>query len=204
MITSAFNMVNHIPDETEFQIIKHIDDSLKAKSSNDIMFPLYKTLQNHRYKINIGINRRIYEPKITPRRLDFIWENYTCLYDHLLQFLIKNNDRKSKKPLYPLTFDFVDVHGSKHHNLVFDDDGSVHLHSIYLVRNEIADRFDSLIEQSFMPVLWRPSLTGIRAVHGKPIGSEPGELSTVIEYASKYMTSQSARRIMADMPLYSQ
>jgi hypothetical protein len=73
MITSVFNMTNHKPDKLESQIINDIRDSLKANSPNDIMSPLYEHLHNHRFHINKGINRKIYEPYITPKRLDFTW-----------------------------------------------------------------------------------------------------------------------------------
>ena len=204
MITTAFNMTTHKPDYIESCIINNIQNALKGGSSESYLLSQYKSLRDHRYRVNTARNRNIYESHITSKRLDFIWLNYDIFYRHLISHLVNNGTRKSKRRFHPSTFDCIDVNGSKFFAPVVDDDGTLHIHSIYLIRNEISDRLDSLIEQHFMPILSHHNLTGIRAVHGKPIGSEPGKLRKVINYNSKFMTSHYARYNLADMSLYSQ
>lgn len=200
-ITTMFNMTNHIPDHVEGDILNQIKHIRNCDSSSPILPHLYRNLSDHRFKINRSLNHKIYEKDITPQRLSWIWKQYDIFQTHLVKTLIKNAGRSSKIELYPKTYDFIDVFGSKHGNLVWDDDFSIHLHSIYLIRNEIAEKFEGLMAQEFNPVLWHPKLNGIRRVHGEAIGSQPDDLRNVIEYAGKFAMGIDPLRHKDDLPL---
>lgn len=201
MITTTFNMTTHVPDRVESNIISRIKFLKKNDASSPVLSELYKALRNYRFKINSSLNRRIYEKDITFKRVSFVWDQYDKLQSHLTQSLIKNAGRSGKIELHPKTFDFLDVNGSKNNNPVWDDDSTLHLHSIFLIRNEIADKFDGFVDDEFMHVLWHPNLTGIRGVHADAIGSEPENLSKAIEYSSKFTTGFDPLRTKADLAL---
>ncbi|WP_197274712.1 hypothetical protein [Novosphingobium sp. AAP83] len=169
--------------------------------SSPMLSELYKQISDHRFKTNQSMNRKIYERDITFKRVSYVWQTYEKFQSHLVQTLVKNAGRSGKIELHPLTFDFMDVNGSKHHNHVWDDDGTLHIHSIYLIRNEISVKFDGLLAEQFMPILWHPKLSGVRAVHGEAIGSEPSDLPKAIQYASKFMAGVDPMGWQSDLPL---
>ena len=184
-ITTMFNMTTHMTDDVEGSLINQIKHVKKHDPSSSVLPALYKQLSDYRYKINTYLNHKIYEKDITLKRLNFVWNQYDILQTHIVKTLINNAGRSNKIDLYPKTYDFIDYFGSKHGKLVWDDDYSTHLHSIYLVRNEIAEKFERLMDGQFNDILWHPKLNGIRAVHGEGIGGEPEDLANVIDYASK-------------------
>lgn len=150
------------------------------------------------------MNYKIYERDISYGRVSFVWQQYDWLYSHLVQTLVKNASRPNKLQYHSLTYDFMDVYGSKHKNHVWDDDGTLHIHSIYLVRNEISEKFEWLMDQQFLPILYHQKLSGIRDVHAERIGSEPDDLSNVIEYAGKFVMGIDPLRQRDDLPLTNQ
>ncbi|KPF90325.1 hypothetical protein IP81_15600 [Novosphingobium sp. AAP83] len=119
----------------------------------------------------------------------------------MVKTLIKNAGRSNKIKLYPKSWDFIDVSGSKRGNHVWDDDFSIHLHSIYLIQNEIAEKFEGLMAGGFNEILWHPKLSGVRRVHGETIGSEPDDMANVIEYASKFAMGIDPLKQRDDLPL---
>ena len=201
LISLSFNMFDHNPDCRESELI----DLIKQKRINDPLSTdltaLYKRLSDYRLKLNKSINRRIYEKTITPKRVSYVWQTYEKFQSHLVQSLIKNASRPNKIDLHPKTYDFMDVNGSKHHNNVYDMDGTLHIHSIYLIRNEIVDKFEGLVAEEFQPILWHPNLSGVRDAHGIAIKSGPYDLPNTIEYASKFMVSFDPRGLKDDLPL---
>jgi hypothetical protein len=201
LITTLFNMTNHTPDHVEGDILNHIKHLRKHDPSSPILYHLYQNLSDHRFKINRTLNHRIYEKDITPQRLSWVWKQYDIFQTHLVKTLINNAGRSNKIELYPKTYDFIDVFGSKHGNEIWDDDFSIHLHSIYLIRNEIAEKFEGLVAGQYHEVLWHPKLNGIRAVHGEAIGSEPDDMANVIEYAGKFALGIDPLRQRDDLPL---
>jgi len=201
MITTLFNMTNHLPDDVEGDILNRIKHIRKNDPTSSVLPELYRQNSDHRFKINRSMNHRIYEKDITLQRLTWCWNQYDIFQTHLVKTLINNAGRSNKVELYPRSWDFIDVFGSKHHNHVWYDDFSIHLHSIYLIRNEIADKFDGLIAQEFGPVLWHPKLNGVRRVHGEAIGSQPDDLANVIEYAGKFAMGIDPLRQRDDLPL---
>lgn len=201
LINTSFNMLSHEPDDIESDILNRIKHIRLNDPSTPVLSELYRQLSSHRFKTNQSMNRKIYERDITYKRVSNVWQTYEKFQSHLVQSLVKNAGRSSKIELHPLTFDFMDVNGSKHHNHVWDDDGTLHLHSIYLIRNELAEKFDGLVAEQFMPILWHPNLSGIRAVHGERIGSGPSDLPKTIEYASKFMAGVDPMGWQSDLPL---
>jgi hypothetical protein len=201
LITTTFNMRDHVPDHMESDLLNRIKHLRKNDRSSQVLSELYKQLSDHRFKTNQSLNRGIYEKDIIFNRVSYVWKTYTKFQSHLVQGLVKNAGRSTKIELHPLTYDWMDVNGSKHHNHVWDDDGTLHLHSIYLIRNEISKTFDGLVAEQFMPILWHKNLTGVRAVHGERIGSEPDDLPKAIEYCSKFMAGVDPMGWRSDLPL---
>jgi hypothetical protein len=80
-------------------------------------------------------------------------------------------------------------------------DSSLHIHSIWLIRNEISEKFDRLAAEQFMPILYHKNLTGIRSVDAKASGSQRDDLTTAIEYASKLMFAFDPLQTNDDLPL---
>ena len=201
LISLSFNMIDCDPDCKESELI----DLIIQKRNNDpisLELPaLYKRLSDYRFKINKSINSKIYEKSITQKRVSYVWKTYEKFQSHLVQRLIKNASRPNKIDLHPKTYDFIDVNGSKRHNYVYDMDGTLHIHSIYLIRNEIVEKFEGLVAQDFQPILWHPNLSGVRDVHAIPIKSGPDDLPKTIEYASKFMVSFDPMGWKDDLPL---
>lgn len=204
LVTITFNMINHVPDHIESDLLNRIKHTKKHDPSSPVLPVLYKELSDYRFKVNGGLNRKIYEKDITYQRLSWIWKQYEIFQTHLVKTLINNAGRSSKIELYPRTFDFVDVFGSKHHNHVWDDDGTIHLHNIYLIRPEISEKFEGLVDQEFGPILWHPKLTGIRGVHAEKVGSGSDDPANVIEYAGKTIFGINPLRQRDDLPLINQ
>lgn len=201
LITTMFNMTNHQPDDMEGDLLNRIKHIRKHDPTSSVLPELYIQLSDHRFKINRSMNYRIYEKDITLQRLTWCWNQYDIFQTHLTKTLINNAGRSNKVELYPRSWDFVDVFGSKHGNLVWDDDFSIHLHSIYLIRNEIAEKFEGLMAGQFNEILWHPKLNGIRAVHGEAVGGEATDLANVIEYAGKFAMGIDPLRQRDDLPL---
>ena len=201
LVTTTFNMVDHVPDYIESDILNRIKHLRKHDASSPVLSGLYKNLSDYRFKINQSLNHRIYEKKLTFKRVSWTWDHYTKLHSHLVQSLVKNATRPNKIDLHPITFDFMDVNGSKHHNHAWDMDGSLHIHSIWLIRNEISEKFDRLAAEQFMPILYHKNLTGIRSIDAKPIGSQRDDLTTAIEYASKLVFGFDPLQTNDDLPL---
>lgn len=93
------------------------------------------------------------------------FERFEKFYTYLLSKLMNNFDRPSKRHLQPITYAFIDTPSSKHKKKGKSDpfkrspqtaraniigkahpDDSVHIHALMLVRPEIKQRFDKLIE----------------------------------------------------------
>ena len=204
LVTTMFNMMTHEPDYIEGDMLNRIKHISSNDPSSPVLKVLYRDLMDYRFKINRSLNHRIYERDISHKRVSFVWQQYDLLYSHVVQSLVNNAERPNKLQFHPLTYDFMDVYGSKHHCHVWDDDGTLHIHSIYLVRNEIAGKFDSLIEGRFHPVIWHPKLTAIRDVHAEPIGSGPDDLANAIQYAGKTVLGIDPLRHRDDLPLINQ
>lgn len=201
LITTMFNMTNHLPDCVEGDLLNRIKHIRSSDPSSCVLPALYTQLSDHRFKINRALNHRIYEKDITVRRLNFVWKQYDIFQTHLVKTLIKNAGRSNKVKLYPRSWDFIDVFGSTTGSLVWDDDFSIHLHSIYLIRHEIAEKFEGLMAGGFNEILWHPKLSGVRRVHGESIGSEPDDMANVIEYASKFAMGIDPLKQRDDLPL---
>jgi hypothetical protein len=184
-VTTTFNMVDHVPDHIEGGILNHIKHLRKNDPLSPVLSHLYKNLSDYRFKTNQSLNHKIYEKNLIFNRVSGTWKNYAKLHSHLVQSLVKNATRPNKIHLHIRSYDFMDVNGSKHNNHAWDMDGTLHIHSIWLIRNEISEKFDRLAAEQFMPILWHKNLTGIRSIDAKPVGSQRDDLTTAIEYASK-------------------
>ena len=203
-VTTTFNMKNHDPDDVEGDLLNRIKHTKTHDPFSPILSILYKELSDHRFKVNGFINRSIYEKTVTHQRLNWIWNQYDIFQTHLVKSMINNAARSSKIDLFPVTFDYVDVVGSKHGNYLWFEDSAIHLHSIYLIKPEICGKFEWLVDNQFWPILWHPKLNGIRSVHAEKIGSEADDLSNVIEYAAKCVLTINPLKVGHDLPLTNQ
>jgi hypothetical protein len=143
LITTTFNMIDHVPDHVESDLLNRIKHITKTDPSSPVLSELYKQISDHRFKTNQSLNRGIYEKDITFQRVSYVWKTYTKFHSHLVQGLVKNAGRSGKIELHPLTYDFMDVNGSKHHNHVWDDHGTLHLHSTPPLRAALRDFADA-------------------------------------------------------------
>ena len=200
-VTTTFNMVDHDPDHIEGGILNHIKHLRKNDPLSPVLSHLYKNLSDYRFKTNQSLNLKIYEKNLIFNRVSGTWKNYAKLHSHLAQSLVKNASRASKIDLHIRSYDFMDVNGSKHHNHAWDMDGTLHVHSIWLIRNEISEKFDRLAADQFMPILWHKNLTGIRSIDAKAIGTKPDDLPKAIEYASKLVFGFDPLQTNDDLPL---
>jgi hypothetical protein len=201
LITTMFNMTTHMPDDVEGYLINRIKHIRKNDPSSSVLPELYRQLSDHRFKINRSLNHKIYEKDITLQRLTWYWKQYDIFQTHLVKTLIKNAGRSNKIELYPKSWDFIDCFGSKHGKLVWDDDFSIHLHSIYLIKNEIAEKFERLMAGQFNEILWHPNLSGVRRVHGELIGSKADDMTNAIDYACKFAMGIGPLSQRDDLPL---
>ena len=68
LVTTTFNMVDHVPDHIESDILNRIKHLRKHDSSSPVLSALYKNLSDHRFKVNQSLNHKIYEKKLTFKR----------------------------------------------------------------------------------------------------------------------------------------
>lgn len=143
----------------------------------------HREFMMHRQAKARVIPLELYGIKITEKDIDKIIKQYDILMGHMIAGLIKNYNRPSKHYLHPVTFDFIDIRGTKHHNPVIDEDDTLHIHGIWLIHKNIKEKFDNLIEKKFHPILIHPALTGIRDMHAQKVYN----LTEAIKYSSKAM-----------------
>ena len=202
LVTTSFYSSSYEPDDVENGLIDRIRKFKNQTGSINIPVDLYNRLSNHRYGRQQKRQSHRYNNTLTPNMLESLWNEYDGLYGHIIQFLIDNANRNSKLHLHPRTYDFVDVNGSKHQNHILDENGTLHIHSIYLVRNEIQEEFERLIAQEFRQILWQPKLNGIRQVHAERIADGPDDLRNVLAYNSKFALGLGRSGDFAELPLF--
>jgi hypothetical protein len=125
------------------------------------------------------------------------WRTYRKFYTHLVSNL--TNHFHKKRHIHPLTYDFLDVDGSRSRWVTFNRNTIPHLHSIYLVHPGTLERWNDLREQSFKKVTDHKNISPfVESFHAVPIYNLPG----IVAYASKFYDVEQMRRIRDDYQLY--
>jgi hypothetical protein len=176
-------------------ITHHIQTQLKDKP----FYRLFFTTTRLKY---VGLPERGLEWKLDyPFFGQSTWATYKKFYKHLVSHLIGNNWAK-KGYLHPLTYDFLDVDGTRgNRRAPFTRYTIPHIHSIYLVHQDTIDRWNDLMNQSFKKVTDRSSISPfVESFHAVPIYNLPG----IVAYASKLYDVEQMRPIRDDYQLYNQ
>ena len=129
------------------------------------------------------------------------WNIYSKCYRHLISNIMNNFTKKSH--LYPKTFDFLDVDGTRNNpRAAFTENTIPHIHSIYLVHEQTLGRFQTLASNDFQSIVLHPSLSDfLRVINAKPITET---IPHAVSYCSKFFDNHYARRIRDDYPLFNQ
>jgi hypothetical protein len=132
---------------------------------------------------------------------DSTWTQYSKTYRFILSKLTNNY---SKKPyLYPRTYDFFDVPGTRTNiNAAFTERTIPHIHSIYLVHQDTLNAFQNLIDDKFYSVVSHDSnIDFIASIHAEPITHD---LPRAVAYCSKFYDNCYATSMRTDYDLFRQ
>jgi hypothetical protein len=189
---------------TEIQkaIISDIDDKINNA-------PFYKAF-TFNTKIDIidlgdGRSRRYRSQSLTPRSgldhrvIDGIWRTYSKFYGHLASQLTEHAFRKGKAHLLPLTYDWIDLDGTRGKGKP-DYQNFPHIHSVWLIHLDIEQKWTDLISQDFKLVesfnsgverTWSAFRAANGWEHASPSvesfeAKEIYDLPRWVEYASKF------------------
>ena len=132
---------------------------------------------------------------------DATWNQYSKTYRFILSKLTNNYTKKSY--LYPITYDFFDVSGTRTNpKAAFTENTIPHIHSIYLVHEHTIDKFNHLIDEEFQSVVNHPSLCDyVQTIDSRPIKDD---LPQVVSYCSKFYDNHYARSIRDEYNLFNQ
>jgi hypothetical protein len=128
------------------------------------------------------------------------WNTYSRFYRHLISKLA--NHSFDKPHLHPLTYDFLDVDGTRNNpRATFNRNTIPHIHSIYLIHENVLNRWTDLLNQQFIPVIAHRSLFPfVSSFYATPIFNLPG----IVSYASKFYDVEQMRRIRDNYHPYHQ
>jgi len=184
----------HGPSHSE--LVKEYTKNIKEKiDSNPNLNPYTVTIRLKKVDINQGSFMIEY-----PFLSEPVWNTYERVYVHVASRLTNNFSRKPT--LQPLTFDFLDVNGTKDSRYAcFTPTTIPHIHSIYLVHDAVKGKFDELMAESFFSVITHPKMADIvSSIHAKPVT----DLQGAISYASKFYDNAYAKKLRNDYPLFNQ
>jgi hypothetical protein len=117
------------------------------------------------------------------------WNQYYKVYKDILSNLNKNYHKK--RYIQPLTFDFLDVNGTRDSQCAcFTERTIPHIHSIYLVHEETLQRFQRLIDTNFKAVIEHEA-NRLNSIESKPIT----DLPKAVSYCSKFLDTYQARSL---------
>ena len=217
-VTTTFYGVDHEPSDAERQLRHEFNQTRLALNQLPDDAPIsqrmsleadywgqYRRLgrQVHQLKSYRAIASS-YQPRLAPAKVEFVWRRYDRLMAHLLPTLINNHNRPSKLPYHPITIDFIDANGTRHHRAVSCESGSFHIHSLYLVHPSICPAFERLAERRFGDILWHGDLNEIRDVHVQPVSKTFDAIEHVIDYSSKYLSLSEGFYLNRECPLINQ
>jgi hypothetical protein len=111
------------------------------------------------------------------------WSVYSRFYRHMLSQLMKNWQKK--RHLMPLTYDFLDVPGTRFNkHAAFTENTYPHVHSIYLVHDDVLERFMILADTNCITItshhIMGELINDVKIKHVKDIGN-------AVRYCSKFL-----------------
>jgi len=120
------------------------------------------------------------------------WKFYHKVYYHLSSSLTNNITRKPY--LFPVTFDFLDIdHTGKTKLATFTETTIPHIHSIYLIHENLLDKFHFHISNEFQSITKHHCFSDhIRTIDARPITKD---LPFAVSYCSKFYDIYQARII---------
>lgn len=120
------------------------------------------------------------------------WNFYHKVYYHLSSSLTNNITRKPY--LFPRTYDFLDIdHTDKSKSVTFTETTIPHIHSIYLVHDDLVKKLEQHIGQQFITITNHKHFVGsTRTIDARPIIDD---LPKVVSYCSKFYDIYQARII---------
>lgn len=122
-------------------------------------------------------------------KVDYTWKHYFKFYRHLVGHLIKRPKRRPD--LHPLTCDYIDFPKSSS-GKPLEITAMPHIHSIYLIDEVIADKFEDMCTEGLDRVLKHEKLNklatcDVQKINEYPETSGPHQLFNTIRYSSKYV-----------------
>jgi len=171
---------HHLGSDTRW-----IDDQIKCLNSKKIPNRTYRTY---------FVTTTFYGDGEVPisSKVDYTWDHYFKFYRHLVSHLIKRPKRRPD--LHPLTCDYIDFPKmSLGYPLYMTK--MPHIHSIYLVDEIIADKFEDMYTVGFARVLKHKELNKlatceVQKINEDPETTGPHQLFNTIRYSSKYVREQ--------------
>jgi hypothetical protein len=130
------------------------------------------------------------------------WKTYKKCFTYLVSQL--DNNWTKKTYLLPLTYDFLDVGGTRETRRPPLDRNTIpHIHSIYLVHSDLLNRWNGLMSKSFKKVTDHPKISDfVDSFHAEPI--DDYDLPKIVSYASKFYDVEQMRAKRDDYQLYYQ
>jgi hypothetical protein len=134
-------------------------------------------------------------------KINYSWDKYDDVYRHILTALM--NNFSFKRHLHPLTFDFIDLPGTRYsRHLNKDDPKTPHIHSIYLIHDKTLSRFEELRAESFTSITSHPKLRALISIHAVPLVKDTTK--HLFDYASKLYCSGHHLESSAGVNLFNQ
>ena len=159
-----------------------IDDQVRCVNS--------KTVPNKSYRTYF-VTTTFYGDGEVPisSKIDYTWKHYFKFYRHLIRQLIKRPKRRPD--LHPLTCDYIDFPKSSL-GKPLEVTAMPHIHSIYLVDEVIADKFEDMYTVGLDRILKHEKLKNLATCEVQKVIEYPGttnphQLFNTIRYSSKYV-----------------
>lgn len=125
------------------------------------------------------------------------WNVYSRFYRHLVSRL--TNNWQDKRHLLPLTFDCFDIRGSKVSvSIPVNRNEIPHIHSIYLVHQDVLPRFSDLADSGCREILFHPAF--IKLIHSVEI-LPVDDMRGVVSYSSKFARNVYVQKKRNDVDL---
>ena len=164
------------------QDTRWIDDQIKCLNSKKISNKTYRTY---------FVTTTFYGDGEVPisSKVDYTWDHYFKFYRHLVGHLIKRPKRRPD--LHPLTCDYIDFPKSSIGEPL-EVTAMPHIHSIYVVDEVIADKFEDMYTEGLDRVLKHEKLNklatcDVQKINEYPDTTNPHQLFNTIRYSSKYV-----------------
>ena len=217
-VTTTFYDVDHEPSDAERQLRHEFnqtrlvlnqlpDDAPISRRMNleAVYSEQYQRLRQlvHHVK-TYRAAARPYQSSLAYGKVESVWQRYDRLMAHMLPTLINNHNRPRKLQFHPITIDFIDAAGTRHHRPVACESGSLHIHSLYLVHPSICPAFERLADRRFADILWHADLNEIRDVHVQPLSKTFDAIEQVVDYSIKYLSISEGFYLNRDVSLINQ